>query len=119
MTRAADNETWLIEEGDRVIYKKALSGLGNLTPWERVVYSLWVADYGMRNGGDLDTAHKVFADFQPMALRAVKELSLPLTQAAFSMERGDWEEQYYERFDAICDEIRSAETGAASDRPRE
>jgi hypothetical protein len=109
MASPAENETWLIEVGDKVIHKEADSGLGSLTTWERVVYSLWVADYGMRNAGDLDTAKDIFADFQSMALRAAEELSFLLTQEAFSLEQGTLEEQYFGRFDAICDEIRSAE----------
>jgi hypothetical protein len=51
MTVQIDNETWVIEAGDAVIQKKARSGMGSLAPWERLVYCLWVADYGMRNAG--------------------------------------------------------------------
>ena len=51
-----DNETWVIEEGDRIIQKKAHFGNNSLTEWESLVYSLWVADSGMRNAGDLDNA---------------------------------------------------------------
>ena len=51
-----DNETWIIEAGDAVIQKEARLGIGRLTPWEALVYCVWVADYGMRNAGDLDTA---------------------------------------------------------------
>ena len=109
MTRPSDNETWVIEEGARVIEKKARCGLENLTPWERLVYSLWVADYGMRNAGDLVTAKDIQADFQAMALQAAKALSLPLTRDAFSMEPAALEAEYFDRFDAICDEIKNAE----------
>ena len=118
MARPAENETWLIEAGDRVIEQEAHSSLGSLTTWERVVYSLWVADYGMRNAGDLDTAKDIFADFQSMARRSAEELSLSLTQEAFSLEPGSLEEEYFERFDAICDEIRNAEPNAEANRPR-
>jgi hypothetical protein len=114
MTRPDDNETWIIEEGDRIIRKKTGCGLESLTSWERLVYSLWVADYGMRNAGDLDTARNVHDDFQSIALQAAKELSLPLTSEAFSMEPDDLENEYFDRFDAICDEIKSAELGAAT-----
>jgi hypothetical protein len=58
-----DNETWIVEEGDRISQKKARLGFDRLTDWERLVYSLWVADYGMRNAGDLSTARDVYADF--------------------------------------------------------
>lgn len=104
-----DNETWLIEEGDRIIQKKAHGGLESLTTWESLVYSLWVADYGMRNAGDLETAKAVDADFQSRALRTAKELSLTLTQGAFALERAALEREYFHRFDAICEEIRCAE----------
>jgi hypothetical protein len=119
MPRPFENETWVVEAGGRVIQKEADSGLGSLTTWERVVYSLWVADYGMRNAGDLDTAKDVFADFQSMALRAAEELSLPLTREVFSMEQRALKEQYFDLFDAVCDEIRHAAPGAAVLRPRE
>jgi hypothetical protein len=114
MPRPFENETWVIEAGGRVIQKMADSGLGSLTTWERVVYSLWVADYGMRNAGDLDTAKDVFAGYQSIALRGAEELSLPLMQEAFSLEQRALEEQYFERFDAICDEIRNARPSAAA-----
>jgi hypothetical protein len=69
----------------------------------------------MRNAGDLDTAKAVHADFQSVALRAAEELALRLTREAFSMEPGALEEEYFDRFDAICDEIRSADPRAAPD----
>ena len=58
MTVPSENETWLIEAGDEVIQKMAASGSDGLSLWERLVYCLWVADYGMRNAGDLDTASR-------------------------------------------------------------
>jgi len=39
-----NNETWVIEVGDRLIHKKARLGFDSLTDWERLVYALWVAD---------------------------------------------------------------------------
>jgi hypothetical protein len=64
MAGNSDNETWLVETGDEIIQKKADSGAESLTPWQRLVYCLWVADYGMRNAGDLDTAKEIYSDFQ-------------------------------------------------------
>jgi hypothetical protein len=116
MTRYADNGIWVIDEGDRVIQKKAHAGLENLTTWERLVYCLWAADYGMRNAGDLGTSKDVYADFQSTARRAAEALSLPLTRDTFSMEPTDLEDNYLARFDAIVDEIRSAKPGAADER---
>jgi len=109
MALPSDNETWVIEKGDRIIQKKARSGFENLTPWESLVYCLWVADYGMRNAGDLETAKDIYADFQSIAQQAAKKLSLPLTHESFSMAQHTLEEKYFDRFDAICNEIKSAE----------
>jgi hypothetical protein len=108
-----DNETWVIEEGDRVIQKKARHGFDRLTTWERLVYALWVADYGMRNAGDLSSARDVYADFQSIARHAADALSLPITRAAFVLAPEALEERYFDLFEAVCDEIRSAGQGAA------
>ena len=107
-----DNETWIIEAGDAVIQKEARVGIRSLTPWETLVYCIWVADYGMRNAGDLDTAEDLHSGFQSDARRNACELSLPLTQAAFSLPKSDLEEQYFDRFDAMIDEVRRAFTGS-------
>src|SRR5262245_50680771 len=103
-----DNETWVVEEGDRIIQKKARLGVDRLTDWERLVYSLWVADYGMRNAGDLDTARDVCADFQSVALHLATKLSLPTTCSAFVLNPDTLRERYFDLFEAVCTEIRSA-----------
>ena len=54
MTVPIDNETWIIEDGDIVIRKIAEHGIDTLLPIELLIYCLWVADYGMRNAGDLE-----------------------------------------------------------------
>src|SRR5215470_9166888 len=109
MTAPTDNETWIIEAGDAVVEKEAHSGSGSLGPWERLVYCLWVADYGMRNAGDLNAAQDVHADFQSEGQQMAQELSLPLTHEAFSLPRSALEREYFIRFDRMCDEIRDAE----------
>ncbi|OWK38427.1 hypothetical protein [Fimbriiglobus ruber] len=111
-----DNETWVIEEGDRVIQKKARHEFEHLATWERLVYSLWVADYGMRNAGNLGTARDVFTDFQSIAFHAADALSLPITRDAFGLPPGTLEERYFDLFEAVCDEIRSAEQGSVLSR---
>jgi hypothetical protein len=107
-----DNETWVIERGDTIIQKKAHSGVGSLGTWEKLVYCLWVADYGMRNAGDLDTAHDVYADFLAEGRRIAGELSLSVAHQVFSMPQHDLEQAYFHRFDSLCAEIRNAEPGA-------
>jgi hypothetical protein len=60
MRAPTDNETWVIETGDTIIRKKTRGGIECLSPWETLVYCLWVADYAMRNAGDLEAAAGVY-----------------------------------------------------------
>jgi hypothetical protein len=108
MSAHTENETWVIEAGDVVISKQAHRGIESLSPWEMLVYCLWVADYGMRNAGDLDTAADVYPDFHLNAERMANALSLRLTQQAFSLSRSELEREYFDRFESICNEIRAA-----------
>lgn len=108
MSMPSDNETWIIDAGEAVIQKKASSGIGSLTTHDRLIYCLWVADYGMRNAGDLDTARDLYADFQCEGALLAEELSLPFTRESFSLAAHAFEDQYFERFDLICNEIQGA-----------
>ena len=56
MTVPTNNENWLIDEGHAILERKADQGEAALRPIERLIRCWWVADYGMRNAGDLDTA---------------------------------------------------------------
>ncbi len=111
MSAPTDNETWLIETGDLIIRKMAGNGMASLSPWEALVYCLWVADYGMRNAGDLRTAADVYSEFQSDARRVAKELGLLLTLETFCLSQSELEREYLGRFESICDEIRRAEPG--------
>ena len=105
---AHDNETWIIEAGGSVVERRAALGLDALSSLDRMVYCLWVADYGMRNAGDLETAQDLYELFQDEGARLANELALPRTLAAFALSRSDLETQYFDVFDAICAEIRAA-----------
>lgn len=77
-----DLEFWLLETGDAILNKKAVSGWESLTTTELAIYHLWVIDYAVRNSGSLE----LVADFQPDAV--------PLLQT-FAKERqlailADW-----------------------------
>jgi hypothetical protein len=113
MTVPSENETWLIDIGDVVIPKKVASGSDSLLPWENLVYCLWVADYRMRNAGDLDTAADVYAEFHTEGFRVAAALSLPLTREAFALPKRDLEDQYFDRFESICNELKQARPAEA------
>ena len=102
-----DNETWIIEAGDAVIGQRHSHGTESLSSLDRLIYCLWVADYGMRNAGDLETAQDLYELFQQEGARLAKELALPRTLAAFALSRSDLETRYFDVFDAICAEIRA------------
>jgi hypothetical protein len=101
-----DNETWIVEAGDAVIQKQAMHGQSALSESERLVNCVWIADYSMRNAGDLDTASDLYPDFQDEASRLAKELSLAFTRETFSLPKNVLQQEYYARFDRICDEIK-------------
>jgi len=104
----SDNQTWLIDAGDAVIQKKATTGPESLSSWEKLIYCLWVADYGMRNAGDLETARNLYRDFQQDAARLSKELHLEFTHETFALDADVPPQQYFERFDRICNEVANA-----------
>lgn len=106
MNQHPDYETWVVEAGDVIITKKA-RGV-RLSPLERLVYCLWVADYGMRNAGDLDTARDIYHDFQCEAAELAGELGLLFTRQSFGLPAEVLQEEYFERFDRICIEIQGA-----------
>lgn len=103
----SENETWLIETGDDVIVKKAEQGRDALTSCERLIYCVWVADYSMRNAGDLLTASDLYSPFHEEAQRLADELSLSKTKAAFSLPAEELKEAYFDVFDDVCGELQS------------
>ena len=108
MSEHSPNQMWIVEIGDSVIQKKAREGIDSLSPVERLIYCLWVADYGMRNAGDLDTAHDLYADFQTEAAQLAHDLMLPETHGAFALSTADLQRLYFQRFEQICNEIKDA-----------
>ncbi|TBR25734.1 hypothetical protein EPO15_01600 [bacterium] len=106
MSVPSANETWILEEGHKVIGKEAKDGKSSLTQWERLVYCLWVADYGMRNAGDLGTAQDLYADFHSEGERIAKGLSLSMTSDFFALPRDAFQREYFDRFELVCNELK-------------
>lgn len=98
-------ETWIVEAGGDVIEKASARGQEALTPLETLIYCLWVADYGMRNAGDLEAAADVHAGFQEEAARLAADLGLPLTRAALELPAADLEQRYFDLLAAIVGEL--------------
>jgi hypothetical protein len=89
MSAPTDNETWVIETGDAIIQKKASAGVTALAPKEKLLYCLWVADYFMRNAGDLETARDLYAGFQEEGATLAKSLALDFTSETFALPEED------------------------------
>jgi hypothetical protein len=107
-------ETWTVEVGGDVIEKKGAHGRAAPTPLEKLIYCVWVADYGMRNAGDLVTASDVYSQFQEEAASLALELGMPCTHAAFALPTADLEERYFDLLSGVVDEI-DAKRGAGSE----
>ena len=112
MSAYSENAGWVVNRGGDVIEKQARSGDDSLNTWERLLHCLWTADYMIRNAGDFANAKDMYPDFQSDAAAFAKQLSLPLTYEAFSLPRKRLQKQYYDRFEAMCSEIRNAEPAA-------
>ena len=109
MRNISDNNTWILKRGGLVIKKKAAVGVVGLNSWERLVYCLWVSDYMMRNAGDFANADDMYPAFQDDAKQFANELSLPVTSKAFSLSRLRLKLEYFDHFEAICEELKQAE----------
>ncbi|WP_262030900.1 hypothetical protein [Microvirga sp. Mcv34] len=103
-----DHETWLLNTGDRVVAKKSAQGFSSLTPFERLVYCLWIMDYAMRNAGDLMTADDLHPSFMLDGKAAAQALGLQYAMAAFELSTAELEQRYFSLFDDILIEVRSA-----------
>ena len=106
------NEGWVVHRGGEVIEKKAKSGLESLSSWERLVYCFYMTDYMMRNAGDFANAAALCPNFQSDGKRFAKALALPATTEAFSLSERKLQREYFDRFEAICNELKKAEPAA-------
>lgn len=104
---ALDNQTWLIDIGHEIIEKKCAQGIETLTPRERLIHCFWIADYSMRNAGDLATARDLDPGYRTDGERAAEALDLPLAEAMFALSEGELERRYFDLFDGVCEELRA------------
>ena len=102
------NENWIVERGGDIVEKKAARGSSSLSDWERLVYCVWVADYMMRNAGDFANAEAIHTAFQTEATACAEKLGLRFTESTFALPREQLRDRYFDRFEAVCNEIRSA-----------
>lgn len=85
-----------------------MHGRDALSSIERLIYCLWLADYGMRNAGDLSTASDLYPPFQTEERCIAEELELPRTRSASNLSPAELEGTYFQLFDGVCEELRRA-----------
>jgi hypothetical protein len=114
-----NNETWLIDATEPVLRKIADRGYDSLSALERLIRCLWLADYGMRNAGDLATASDRFWPLLEHGRIAATQLGLQRSMAAFSLSARELEQHYFDLFDGVCEEIRKAHAALTGSPPSE
>jgi hypothetical protein len=103
-----DLRTWLLDEVGRIIEQQIAEGYPSLAARDRLIYCLWVADYGMCNAGDLATAADLHPTFRQDARSAALELGLPKTTVAFLLKSRKLQRRYFDLFNGVAAEIRAA-----------
>lgn len=103
------NQSWIVDRVGEIVEKKTHAGLSTLSDLERLIYCLWVTDYMMRNAGDFANAEAMYPEFRSDAKRFAKNLGLRQTHEAFSLSQDSLQREYFDWFEAICDEIKSVD----------
>ena len=108
-----DMETWLIDTGDEVIRKKAVTGLDGLLPAERAIYALWVVDYAVRNSGTLLPMSEIYpaALVELRAFAALRDLPTLTLLAGSAADEAAFCADYYRHFEMASQELKLAMAG--------
>ncbi|MDW3176505.1 MAG: hypothetical protein R8J94_03850 [Acidimicrobiia bacterium] len=101
------NESWLVYAADEIIQKMTDSGEDSLASRERLVHILWVVDCGMRNAGDLAQAELLHTGYKLEASQISHDLGLLVSHELFLLPEEQLAKQYFEKFEAVCTEIRA------------
>lgn len=105
---ALENETWLLDVGDRTVERMASTGYSQLSLIEQAIYCLWIVDYAVRNAGDL----RPVSDMHPTAIDELEEFaSLNKFESLCSVLKSrkneeEFCESYYVHFEGVCNEFR-------------
>ena len=101
-------ESWIVEVGHGIFVNRSAHGAAALTPIESLIGCLWIADYGMRNAGDLAGAVDSQPQFRDEAVSISARLGLLHTHALFSLAVPEFESVYFDVLEVVVDEIRSS-----------
>ena len=104
-----ENETWVVERGGSVAERLSDATDKSVNALDRVIYCLWVTDYGMRNAGDLESATDLYPAFQTEGVALARALGLANTQRLFSLPTIELEQKYFELLGDVCRELQAAD----------
>ena len=105
----ADNETWLIDEGDKIIGKKSRENYESLTSLEKAIYCFWVIDYAIRNSGTLEPMREIHKGSIVLLNEFAKSNNCNelCSMLAIADDEDAFCENYLERFDEACNDLRN------------
>ena len=103
-----DNETWLIDEGNRIILKKSSAGFDSLSSLEKAIYHLWVVDYAVRNSGTLAPMLELNEDSISQLSSFAQNNSCRhlYMMMELAKDEKDFCNNYYRNFDDACEDLR-------------
>ena len=101
-----ENENWIIDFGDEIIEMKYDHGIESLSEIETLIYCLWVADYSMRNSGDLIAGIDLYPHFKEQGKSIAEKLQLHITNELFSFDKAFMETKYFLYFEEVCNELK-------------
>lgn len=106
-------ESWLLDEGDKVVESKARLGLEKLSKADQLLYCLWVGDYSLRNAGDLESGDQLLPGWLPRLVELANELGLTKVEKFFrelpSAGKSAFD-LYWDHFAELCQETSASRT---------
>jgi hypothetical protein len=103
-----DNETRLVEEGDRIIKKKSHGNFDSLSSLEIAIYDFWLIDYAVRNSGTLE-AMRELNEISILRLKEfAKNNNCPHLYSTLELAKDETSfcATYYQNFENACNELR-------------
>jgi hypothetical protein len=101
-----DHETWLIDEGSKIVGKKSVKGYESLTSLEKAVYCFWAIDYAVRNSGTLEPMRELHKSARAELIEFSKNNNCKNLSSMLAVEDEKvFCEAYLERFEKACQDL--------------
>jgi hypothetical protein len=101
-----DNETWLLDEGSKIVGKKSVEGYESLTRLEKATYCFWVIDYAIRNSGTLEPMRELHKSALAELVEFSKNNNCKNLSSMLTIDNEKvFCEEYLERFEKACQDL--------------